>query len=710
MIQEATKHTLQSNMPTQAMSVELNSTVADILMNSSYTNKVAAVIREVSTNAIDACLAADLPIRFKSHVPTQLEPWFSVRDFGTGLSKEDMTGLYSTFGASTKRESNVYNGTFGIGRMSMLAYAPSFTVTSYYNGTKYNYLISTADGLPSIVLLGSEPTKEPNGLGVKVSVQQADIQEFHREASSIYQWFKHKPECNIKLTTSYDDTTIVAKGADWFLQSKDYHSKGTPLIIMGNVAYQVDEVVKHKLADSTLLAEKIRIFAPIGAVSVNAGRESLQLDDKTVKYLNQTFERIIKELSASVNKAIAGKKTGWEAIKEFNTAIDTLPSSVAKSVVLTHNGIPDINKFTKTYSNKYRLGKHTLTHSGLDIKVYYRHRKTGKSFDKWDELGIADDVHFVVADQATGHIAAVDVKRDELRNSTSNCSNIKAVILIRPQGRWKKEGIATYEKQVKYYLKSIGNPPTTKVSELVDSRTITVKVNKAKDDFQVKYVNHHASRESGKITSHILGNYFDLVDRKNTTFVYYKTSGHTLDDYTEEDLILLSGILYDPAHRSNAGDIKLVKVPNSKLNVVAGDSRFIELSEYLAKTLKGEIYDLTPLLGYNTLLTLFETKYSKMPIYAVEQIPELDKHPLMSSLKIVMDIRKTKICLPSSEKLEASLGFKLKTINLPIAGDEISTFYPLLDSFTNARNISFANINEYLKLQDFYNQRKGVTK
>jgi len=113
MIQNAESNNLNGNAEVQDFKIEMNAMVFDMLVSKVYTDKVLAVIREWSTNAIDACIDAKLPIKFDVHLPTVLEPYFSVRDYGTGLSDEDVKGLYSTLGASTKRESNEYNGVFG---------------------------------------------------------------------------------------------------------------------------------------------------------------------------------------------------------------------------------------------------------------------------------------------------------------------------------------------------------------------------------------------------------------------------------------------------------------------------------------------------------------------------------------------------------------------------------------------------------------------
>ena len=74
-----------------------------ILSDGLYSNKIKAVIRELSTNAVDSLVdAGTTDFGFEVHLPTSLSPEFYIRDFGTGLSHEDVVGLYTTYFSSNK--------------------------------------------------------------------------------------------------------------------------------------------------------------------------------------------------------------------------------------------------------------------------------------------------------------------------------------------------------------------------------------------------------------------------------------------------------------------------------------------------------------------------------------------------------------------------------------------------------------------------------
>ena len=70
--------------------------VASLLRNN-YSNTRLAVVREVTANALDANLEANSDRQIEIKLPTKMNPTFAVRDFGGGLSQEDVFGLYSKY-------------------------------------------------------------------------------------------------------------------------------------------------------------------------------------------------------------------------------------------------------------------------------------------------------------------------------------------------------------------------------------------------------------------------------------------------------------------------------------------------------------------------------------------------------------------------------------------------------------------------------------
>jgi glycosyltransferase involved in cell wall biosynthesis len=64
-----------------------------ILSDKLYSDKIGAVVRELSTNAYDSHIEANNPNSFDVHFPNMIEPYFYIRDYGTGISPENIISV-----------------------------------------------------------------------------------------------------------------------------------------------------------------------------------------------------------------------------------------------------------------------------------------------------------------------------------------------------------------------------------------------------------------------------------------------------------------------------------------------------------------------------------------------------------------------------------------------------------------------------------------
>jgi hypothetical protein len=320
-----------------------------ILSDSLYSDKVMAVIRELSTNAYDAHVAAGNKNPFKVILPTQADPTFTVRDYGTGLSQKDMEELYTTYGASNKNDSNDFVGCLGLGSKSPFAYTKSFSTTSYYNGKAYNYIAAMDEGgVPSLNLFGVTETNEPNGLEISFAVKQYDFTEFSNKSKRIFHYFKMKPiieggVCDTLQDHSYSHTNTVIEGKGWkigrvspnhYQYPSHHYGPGSGVVaIMGNIAYPVDaskiigdeketnsnDAIQRwnrafKKADvdnwKNLVREilnsglYLEIQFGIGELDMDVSRESLQYTKNVINVLRERTQEIYLTLKEDMSKKL----------------------------------------------------------------------------------------------------------------------------------------------------------------------------------------------------------------------------------------------------------------------------------------------------------------------------------------------------------------------------------------------------------------------
>jgi hypothetical protein len=306
---------ISSDFPTSSFTIEVNSEAFRALSDKLYTDKPMAIIREIYTNAFDVHALTNQTLDIQVHLPTYEEPYLSIKDYGTGLSEEDIRGLYSTLFKSTKRNNNVECGKFGIGKLSVASYTDSFTVTSRYNGILYTYNIFIGKtGVPCVAKLSEEPTSEPNGLEVSCAVSLGDCNRFIEAARKFFARIEKLPKFNIEFFPN--QMNYVAEGAGWKARRTNYGEQSGLVAVVGPVAYPV--AVPSSSVPSELhylLSSNLDLFFAIGEVDVAMSRESLSLDELTIEKIVAKLQQIHNESTAKLESELDKRANMFRARK-----------------------------------------------------------------------------------------------------------------------------------------------------------------------------------------------------------------------------------------------------------------------------------------------------------------------------------------------------------------------------------------------------------
>lgn len=304
-------------------SIAFNAKAFKVLSSTLYSNKIGSIVREYATNAWDSHLMADNTNKpFVIHLPDAFEPWFSIRDFGVGLSKEEILNTYTVFFKSTKDQSNDCVGMLGLGSKSAFSYTDQFTVTSVKNGKRTIYsAFITESGIPNIIEMHSEETSEPNGVEIKLSVKREDYVNFKKEVENQLKFFKVKPEIinGSVAWTSHIEIPEYASSTVEISQKKNNWQQPC-WIVQGNVGYPLNfSNIRSKISTDnlhlidTVLSQRDSILHfDIGQIGVTASREGVEYDESTVKNIDSKLTLIRKELKMFVQQELSGKVNDWE--------------------------------------------------------------------------------------------------------------------------------------------------------------------------------------------------------------------------------------------------------------------------------------------------------------------------------------------------------------------------------------------------------------
>jgi hypothetical protein len=454
---------------TTNFSIKVTGKAFKILLDGLYADKPAAVIRELSTNAYDAHLAigrGDVP--FTVQIPTLFDPTFRVRDYGVSMTHEQTMRLMSTIFDSTKDTSNTQVGAFGLGSKSPFSLVDTFSLNVILNGEKRMYsAFFNPDGVPSMALLGREPTTEPNGVEFSMTIDQKDVPAFKTRALRILRWFPTHPnvfEGTTPLALPVNE--VVAEGKGWMLLNVDKTVMPGASARQGCVVYPLNAGAIGTLSEQhrALMDAPLVIDFPIGSLDVAASREALSYDPQTCANIVARLNLVTKECMEHFGKAIADAPTLWEAGKKRSAALNSnLPRGILTAVgqlKWQNKAIPahfSVNEIRNTL-NKTARAKDPTAEVLMSVCAWDRYRiarvngglqcdYTAESYARRSHYSYGDDtlkIFFSVTDARPTH---------EGRRIREACqSNEHALLFILPDEATQAE-----------ILEEMGTPPSANV-------------------------------------------------------------------------------------------------------------------------------------------------------------------------------------------------------------------------------------------------------
>jgi len=339
--------------------------IVDMFADKVYSHKERAVIRELSCNAHDShIMAGTTDIPFEVHLPTQLEPYFSIRDYGTGLTDDEVRNIFAGIGVSTKRDSNEVIGCFGIGSLSPYSLTDSFTVESYIDGTCRTYTCyRDEDRKPVVALITETGWGGENGLKVSLSVE-GKWYEFSEEAQNVFKfWEGTTPKINDKSVLRKIEETrdsYAFKGEDFGLTA----SWGSMHALMGNIAYRIPDELDEFDTNGYLKFE-------LGEINFDTARENLSMDDKTKQAIKAKFQEVKDKLAT-----------------EASQQIDALPTAFQRAVMADRLRGGNLGKHVKADLDKYLLPE-----ASKEFTYFQRsYRSTDKGTSK--RVPVGDNIEY----------------------------------------------------------------------------------------------------------------------------------------------------------------------------------------------------------------------------------------------------------------------------------------------------------------------------
>jgi hypothetical protein len=502
----------------QFFSIQDQGMIFDILRNKMYSNPIQAICREISCNARDAHREVgtpELPVQIT--LPSNLEPYYKVKDFGPGISPDRMSNIFIKYTASTKRNDNIQTGGFGLGAKTPFSYSDTFTIITNHNGVQYNYACFIDETkVGKLALLSQTKTSEPNGTEILIPVKPADFNSFIQSTEYVTRHWKVKPIIKGQKILWQEDKSLLT-GTNWSIGGNKGWGNREVKLIIDEIEYPVDQAALRRYADMKLLDScnsDVYLYFGVGELSLSASREQVYLDKNTQTKIGEQINIVLKEVRQKVVDKLELFDNLWDVNVYAKHSLAGLFRNYGFLGQLSWKGIP--LKIIDNYSQHDKLncqvfvfdkGKH-FSRTGIEADKITRSRNQHISYVENSKLVFNDSK---IKEPTVRHIKKLFEEDDKL----------KSVQVICPSDTVTEQILNT-----KIHLKEL---KPLKLSELTTStgrtvvstnRLLTYKLNEFGSFTQIAFSSIEEDKNKTKVLCLLESNepYHDkLVKVKNKT-------------------------------------------------------------------------------------------------------------------------------------------------------------------------------------------------
>ena len=336
---------------------EAESFLMDMMSDGLYSDKYGSIVRELTSNAIDANVESgktNVPVTIDITAPNSFSNQGEIAfgDSGIGISPDRIDDIFTLYFASTKRDDNEMIGGFGIGAKSPFAYTDVFRVETYSDNVKRTYLLEKRGQDRTCTLLTETPEV---GTGTTIRIPVASRYDYEKFVGAVNEQTLLMRPISVTLADEkvYEPATVYEFETFYIALDRN----GQPVqnkVALGNVVYDYRE--GENLFD-TYRGVPVIPKLEIGQVMPTMSRESLQLTDDARDYIAGRYAAVASELQDMSNAQAT----------ETDNLIEALQGRRSHSLTL-----PDGTKFDMDWaqSRQRRVSTDLITMKGLTYSKF----------------------------------------------------------------------------------------------------------------------------------------------------------------------------------------------------------------------------------------------------------------------------------------------------------------------------------------------------
>lgn len=317
--------------------------IIDIVRDKMYSNPKMTMVQEYLSNARDANRMKKDPKRIEVSLPTLLNPILKIRDYGPGISEENIASIYVKYGVSTKRNDTTMTGGYGVGSKIYFSYGESFIIHSYQNKVKKTYVAhKSVVNKGSCDLMGEEETSEMDGIELELPILPEDIDTIKTAFyKTTFLWENERPVIlnlkNEEIPEWYLEPKIILEGDGYKLvdfppcfniyrKSFTNQAQKFSYIFCDGIPYKdpfdLSNNILTKISGYNHSYVGLCLMKSVQEISIPANRESIDTGEKNRASISKSLEKINQDIESIFIKKIQEAKNIEEIIPKFKNFLD----------------------------------------------------------------------------------------------------------------------------------------------------------------------------------------------------------------------------------------------------------------------------------------------------------------------------------------------------------------------------------------------------
>lgn len=317
-------------------------------LSRTYTNPQFAVLRELIQNGWDGQVANGVTTPITVTLPTVWDPTLIVADAGVGMSEDTVLELYSQYGFSSKRDSDLFAGALGIGSKSPFAIGEQFVVSTTHKGvTTVAVLGKSEENVVELEISQVKNAGKPDGTSVSVPVPEASIALFKSAADRLGSLIPSNTFCVEGVPNTQIGGIRVSENI--LLVEDGTLPDGKDWIVMLGVPYPVDAFYDMENTKRVGLCDRPGHFlvnVPPDSVNFPLSRDQLEYSEKTRRYLTGLRKTLRKSYVKFAQRQVSAARTRAEGAAQYDLHSPTVEKLFGKQLPAQWGGVDIPPSFT----------------------------------------------------------------------------------------------------------------------------------------------------------------------------------------------------------------------------------------------------------------------------------------------------------------------------------------------------------------------------